>query len=492
MKGLSDSSENPSLPLVHSTCTEKELAPEAREEEQHHSLHPKATLWSSFISSFSVFESHSDISSSDRTQSSIAGTSGWTAAVRRAVASGPMRRLQERIMGPWLTGSSASGSAIWLLGTCYKILPDESSSESTSSQGFVDFMDDFSSRIWITYRKGFEPIEDTNIVSDVGWGCMLRSGQMLVAQALLSHHLGRSWRKQMDKPFDREYIEILQCFGDSLSEACPFSIHNILEAGKSSGLTAGSWLGPYALCRSLEALVRAGKERCITGKFNCIFPMAVYVVSGDEYGEHGGAPILCIDDAVRLCAEWSNGQGEAQVPLLILVPLLLGVGKINPRYIPSLCETFTFPQSLGMVGGKPGASTYMIGVQDDQALYLDPHEVQQVTEISPDNMGVDTSSYHCSVVRKMALSGIDPSLAIGFYCRNKDDFDDLHARATHLATQSNGAPLFTVTKSLNKSKEISACISEGVKSVSEIQDSVTLENENVTSPSSSEDDWEIV
>lgn len=48
------------------------------------------------------------------------------------------------------------------------------------------------------------------------------------------------------------------------------------------------------------------------------------------------------------------------------------------RYLPLLAATFTFPQSLGILGGRPGASTYIIGVQDDKAFYLDPHEVQQV------------------------------------------------------------------------------------------------------------------
>lgn len=51
--------------------------------------------------------------------------------------------------------------------------------------------------------------------------------------------------------------------------------------------------------------------------------------------------------------------------------------------MPSLRATFTFPQSLGIMGGKPGASTYLVGVQDDQALYLDPHETQQVYRYLP-------------------------------------------------------------------------------------------------------------
>ncbi|XLR08135.1 hypothetical protein S83_036073, partial [Arachis hypogaea] len=72
--------------------------------------------------------------------------------------------------------------------------------------------------------------------------------------ALLFHKLGRSWRKNIDKPLDKEYIEILQSFGDS--EASAFSIHNLLQAGKGYGLAVGSWMGPYAMCRTWEVLAR--------------------------------------------------------------------------------------------------------------------------------------------------------------------------------------------------------------------------------------------
>jgi len=225
------------------------------------------------------------------------------------------------------------------------------------------------------------------------------------------------------------------------------------EAGKSYGLAAGSWVGPYAMCRAWQTLIRTNREQAdaVDGKEN--FPMALYVVSGDEDGERGGAPVVCIDVAAQLCSDFNKGQSTWS-PILLLVPLVLGLDKINPRYIPLLKETFTFPQSLGILGGRPGTSTYIAGVQDERALYLDPHEVQMAVNIAPDNLEADTSSYHCSVVRDLALDQIDPSLAIGFYCRDKDDFDDFCSRASELVEKANGAPLFTVVQSIEPSKQI--------------------------------------
>lgn len=248
------------------------------------------------------------------------------------------------------------------------------------------------------------------------------------------------------QPNAREYLKILQCFGDSPSQHCPLSIHNILEVGAPYGLLAGSWLGPYALCRSLEALAHAVRERTSGNRLECNLPMKVYVVSGDSDGERGGAPCICMDDV----ESFSTDVDDTWTPILLLVPLVLGLDKVNSRYLPSLWATFTFPQSLGVLGGKPGASTYLVGVQGDQAFYLDPHEVQQVLIVAPEDVDVDVSSYHCSVLKKMPLSAIDPSLALGFYCRDRGDFEDLCKRATDLEKDSNGAPMFTVVKSSNK------------------------------------------
>ena len=72
-----------------------------------------------------------------------------------------------------------------------------------------NFLDDCESRIWLTYRSSFPPIakspeasmtlvvrlrslaDKQGFTSDTGWGCMIRSGQCLLANALSILHLGR-------------------------------------------------------------------------------------------------------------------------------------------------------------------------------------------------------------------------------------------------------------------------------------------------------------
>lgn len=102
--------------------------------------------------------------------------------------------------------------------------PDSISSSLDSSLAYEEaprdggwppaFLDDFESKIWMTYRSEFEPIaksqdpkalaslsfsmrlksqlsDQNGFSSDSGWGCMIRSGQSLLANAMLTQRLGR-------------------------------------------------------------------------------------------------------------------------------------------------------------------------------------------------------------------------------------------------------------------------------------------------------------
>lgn len=373
--------------------------------------------------------------------SSLVVRSNLQLVVAQVFHSPPMRNFRDLLSRPAVLSFQ---SPLWLLGVLYESPPGDSNADLEVS---TRFQRDFESRLWFTYRRDFEAMGEAKLSSDVGWGCMLRSGQMLLAQALLNDRLGRSWRWDSEVS-GAEYLDILTSFGDAPGSDHPFSIHNLINAGLKHGLCAGAWVGPYVLCRTLESLANAD---CFS---STSLRMGVHVVAGDQKREGGGAPILFIDDVVKLCLE--DGPGSEDGPramdgvderwrsILILVPLMLGHDKVNPRYLPSLRAIFEFPQSLGVLGGKPGGATYLVGIQDGQLLYLDPHQVQQTVLLSSDKPDVDTSSYHCRVPRKMPLEAMDPSLALGFYCKTQEDLEDFCERASELAKVSKGAPMFTV------------------------------------------------
>ena len=117
-------------------------------------------------------------------------------------------------------------SMIWCLGQQYNtnLLQNEQSISGNtldpSSTWPPEFLDDFESRIWMTYRTDFIPIPRSSennkglpfaspaaalqyagkllsgqtgegFASDVGWGCMIRSAQSVLANTLITLHLGR-------------------------------------------------------------------------------------------------------------------------------------------------------------------------------------------------------------------------------------------------------------------------------------------------------------
>lgn len=78
---------------------------------------------------------------------------------------------------------NVTSAPIYLMGRLY----------APSSTQWTDFQRDFTlGMIWCTYRHGYAPIKPSNFTSDVGWGCMLRSGQGLLANALAIQFMGRS------------------------------------------------------------------------------------------------------------------------------------------------------------------------------------------------------------------------------------------------------------------------------------------------------------
>jgi cysteine protease ATG4 len=134
-------------------------------------------------------------------------------------------------------------------------------------------------------------------------------------------------------------------------------------------------------------------------------------------------------------------QPTSWKPIVIIAPIRLGLDTLNPVYVEPLQKVFEIPQTLGIMGGKPKSSLYFVGYQDDEVLYLDPHTVQKSL---PKGVTPNYKTYHCPQPRKMKILEVDPSMALGFLCQDRKDFEEFCKHAKDFSQMEN--PLVSIQK----------------------------------------------
>ncbi|KAI5625932.1 cysteine protease ATG4D [Silurus asotus] len=330
----------------------------------------------------------------------------------------------------------------------------------------------FGSRVWLTYRKEFPQLDGSNLTSDCGWGCMLRSGQMLLAQGLMLHHLPRNWRwpdcpqltdvdfevlrprspsrpsgismpsfsstwsssgskkrvsssnlKGDDSQTESRHRRLVSWFGDE--PAAPFGVHRLVELGKDSGKKAGDWYGPSLVAHILRKAVDKNTE----------FDDLVVYVAQDCTVYKG--------DVMQLCEQTSPDSRWKSA--IILVPVRLGGDSLNQSYTECIKNLLKSDFCIGIIGGKPKHSLFFIGFHDEQLLYLDPHYCQLVVDVTQENFPLE--SFHCNSPRKMNFNRMDPSCTLGFYARTQKDFESLCSSVTQaLSLSGERYPIFTIVE----------------------------------------------
>ncbi|XP_053597218.1 cysteine protease ATG4B isoform X2 [Microplitis demolitor] len=298
---------------------------------------------------------------------------------------------------------------VWILGKKYNAIKE-----------LETIRRDIRSKLWFTYRKGFIPIggNSSAFTSDKGWGCMLRCGQMVLAQALVALHLGRDWQWAPETK-DSTYLKILSRFEDR--RAAPFSIHQIALMGATEGKEVGQWFGPNTIAQVLKKLVVYDDWSSITIHVALDNTLIVNDVLRQCRVEGGMTAVeVDGDESLKAPSQWK--------PLLLLIPLRLGLSDINPVYINGLKTSFKLPQSLGVIGGKPNLALYFIGCVDDHVIYLDPHTTQRygcVNQKIDENDNEMDLTYHCKAASRIPITGMDPSVALCFFCATEKDFKSL-------------------------------------------------------------------
>ncbi|KAG0060415.1 Cysteine protease atg4b [Linnemannia elongata] len=293
------------------------------------------------------------------------------------------------------------------------------------------FMADFQSRIWFTYRKEIARIEPSFYTSDAGWGCMMRTGQSLLAQAFVQVMLGRDWRAgpSASEESVKKYCTLLSWFADEPDRY--YSIHNIAKMGVALDKRVGEWFGPSTVAHALKRLSYRHPDCpvAIMVSMDSTIQISdlVNAATGKEIrsGQYGttypGSPDPQ-QQPQQLSGQWK--------PVVVMMPARYGLDKLKEGYVANLKQLFKLPQFLGIAGGRPGRSLYFVAYQGNDLFYFDPHTVK--ARATHEEMSYCPSpSYHCNVVRTMDIMELDPSMMLGFLIRSMQDLVELVAEMKH-------------------------------------------------------------
>lgn len=358
-----------------------------------------------------------------------------------------------------LVGATDPSGRVVVLGTHYQLPRDYSS-----------YCKDVNSRIWCTYRKNFKAISGSSITSDAGWGCTLRCGQMLLAEAIVQKQLGKEWRWSAKKE-DPVYMKILSQFLDTSTS--DYSLHLIALQGVDLGRPLGHWFGPNNVAQVIKKLA-------IHDTWNQLVvhvAMDMLVVMDDIVTEcrqphryphdievtssipSPSRSTTANDQLVTMQLHMKKTSGETVTAssssskstsnhnsrsVLLLIPLRLGQDHFNMQYAEGLKACFDMPQCVGVIGGKPRHALWFIGYKGEHLVFLDPHTTQQT--IRPADLAhIPDASYHCNTPGYMKISDIDPSIAVGFFAQNEHDFNEL-CSSLKTTVLSHSPPMFEIVK----------------------------------------------
>ncbi|KAJ2008959.1 hypothetical protein GGI04_000832 [Coemansia thaxteri] len=318
----------------------------------------------------------------------------------------------------------------------------------------LEFFLDGMRRFYFTYRKAFPTITPSFYTSDMGWGCTYRTCQMMLAESFARVLLSRFWDPfRMSVAERARHGRIIDWFHDADAPKAYYSIHRMARTATEMDKRIGDWLGPSIAAHVMKRL--SNKHPSCPLSIHVAIDQTVYASEVRKQG---------------LSHHEEGAERPTWRPLLLLVPVRLGLSRLNLGYIPKIKTLFQIPQSVGLVGGKPSRSFYFIGRQGDNLFYLDPHVTRQHMPRSgalgtSSGGGGDSDSesdasdfemfgipevdeYHTTHVCSMPIHRLDPSMLLGFLFNTEAEWDTFVMAATDKESQrsicTGSSPLFTL------------------------------------------------
>ena len=333
-----------------------------------------------------------------------------------------------------------------------------------NEKGIKEFNKNLNKILLMTYRSKYR--KQINIKnqyeynSDCGWGCMIRSSQMIFAR-MLYKIFKQIYKNQYDsktltislipyfmddyiilddlkesdylilglesylstlKNFLKEKIEKNQYKKSEIKSIDPpFSIHKICTIGEIFGRTCGEWFSDFELPDIYEIINTTFNiiPNLSIMHFNTNIEMNKILEKCFEKEEDDKNPNLFINNYFI-----NNKKEKYKFKKMgaIFVSVRLGISNISPEYFPSIKKLFECRQFLGFIGGKVDSASYFFGYCNDSLLYLDPHLNQQ-SDSYLDDKTKDT--YMNKTIYNLEFKSLQCAFTVGFLFRNLNEFNKL-------------------------------------------------------------------
>jgi cysteine protease ATG4 len=343
-------------------------------------------------------------------------------------------------------------------------------------EDYDSFHEAWCSLFLCTYRTHFEILPPSSLTSDAGWGCMLRSAQMLLAVALQKCYMSSDWYKERNldgsNPNKGRCLEILEWFNDSKGNKCYYGIHSMCKLGLNYGMKPGEWYGPTIVSKVIRDTVnlhykKGGKLQVWVSNDGVVYEDQIYslmnVAAENDHKEEeqklaegnsssssstavlfdplfNPPPTTTTTTTTSSTSSFQSWSGS----LLLLFPVRLGLEEINSTYIHSLLSLQKLPQSIGFIGGHPSTAHYFPAMQGKNLAFLDPHIAQRYSSVNELKSG-GYVSYQVTELRTMKVQSVDPSMSLGFFIKDRNDFVDF-CKAINMISELTGKPVITSTE----------------------------------------------
>ena len=322
--------------------------------------------------------------------------------------------------------------------------------------------------LYFSYRTNFCNILSqknfNNYNSDCGWGCMVRSGQMLLARGIYKYlkklnplNKNRKFETLIDTLFlfldnpislQMNFPPILNTFKEflfkfknfSYSEGfrhikqinAPISIKSICNIGKMVNKFAGEWFSDVSMSFIFEKILNNYEIFKDETNHNILkffsFQNSIdlnQIIKSCFTKLENYQSNIDMNNKENKIFNHNNISYKFKNSGIIFVSCRLGLYQIEPCYYQPLLFLFQSKNCLGFIGGKPNRAFYFIGFDQEQNLvYLDPHLTQESINTCISN-SKQVESYFVKNIYRIKINNVQPSMTIGFIFRNVMEFNGL-------------------------------------------------------------------